>query len=130
MKSIQTGEVNFNSIELVKGLIDLCNDKTFKKPKPLPVFNAREAAFIADLIFKKPKDLVYFYVMEHIRHHTEIGKLGLFGARDFRLYRFLVGFFLNNGNCTKAAIYAGYSPKSAKQQGYRALKRWQRYLRY
>lgn len=31
-------------------------------------------------------------------------------------------FLANRGNATKAAILAGYSPKSAKQQGYRILK--------
>lgn len=31
-------------------------------------------------------------------------------------------FLANRGNATKAAILAGYSQKSAKQQGYRILK--------
>lgn len=129
MESIQTGEETFNSIELIEELYGLAHKKEFKKLKPLPVFTLKEALFIRDLIFQKPKDLVYFYIMDHIRYQTEIGRMGLFGTRDFRLYRFLVGFMENMGNCTKAAIYAGYSPKSAKQQGHRALKRWHRYLR-
>jgi len=129
MKSIQTKEETFNSMELVELLHKLCYMKKFKKPLPMPVFTFKEAMFIADLIFYKPKDLVYFYIMDHIRNQTDIGQMGLFSARGFRLHRFFVGFLKYMGNSTKAAIYAGYSPRSAKQQGYRALKRWQKYYR-
>jgi len=122
-------EITLNSKELIDQLCYLCSNRGFKKPKPLPKFNIKEALFIRDLIFQRPKDLVFFYLMDHIRHQTEIGKMGLFNARGFRLYRFLAGFVENMGNCTKAAIYAGYSPRSAKQQGHRALKRIQSYFR-
>lgn len=37
-------------------------------------------------------------------------------------------FLANKGNATRAAILAGYSPKSAKQQGYRTLKWLQRQI--
>ena len=122
-------KILLNSEELIQQLYALCSDKDFKKPDRLPKFTLKEALFIRDLIFQKPKDLVFFYLMDHIRHQTEIGRMGLFNARGFRLYRFLAGFVENMGNCTKAAIYAGYSPRSAKQQGHRALRKIQRYFR-
>lgn len=122
-------KILLNSEELIHELYDLCLNEEFKKPSPLPKFTLKEALFIRDLIFQKPKDLVFFYLMDHIRHKTEIGRMGLFNAKGFRLYRFLAGFVENMGNCTKAAIYAGYSPRSAKQQGHRALKRIQSYFR-
>lgn len=122
-------EETFNSEELIYQLCLLCSDKKFKKPIPLPVFNVKEALFIRDLIFQKPKDLVFFYIMDHVRNKTEIGRMKMFNAKGYRLYQFWAGFVENRGNCTKAAIYAGYSPRSAKQQGHRALKRLQSYSR-
>lgn len=126
-RTINKKEKTFNSEELIYQLCSLCLDKKFKKPDTLPMFNLKEALFIRDLIFQKPKDLVFFYIMDHMRNRTEVGRMGMFNARGYRLYRFWAGFVENMGNCTKAAIYAGYSPRSAKQQGYRALKRLQRY---
>ena len=41
---------------------------------------------------------------------------------SLRRVLFFKHFLANNGNATRAAIQAGYSPKSAKQQGYRVLK--------
>ena len=42
---------------------------------------------------------------------------------SLRRVLFFKYFLVNKGNATRAAILAGYSPKSAKQQGYRVL-RW------
>jgi len=122
-------EMILSSKELIRELCNLCSNKEYKKPKHLSKFNIQEARFIRDLIFWKPKDLVFFYVMDHIRSKTEIGRMKMFSTKGYRLYQFWAGFVENRGNCTKAAIYAGYSPRSAKQQGHRALKRLQSYFR-
>lgn len=47
---------------------------------------------------------------------------GLQNTPSLRRVLFFQYFIANNGNAARAAIQAGYSPKSAKQQGYRVLK--------
>lgn len=47
---------------------------------------------------------------------------GLKNSPSLRRVLFFRYFLSNNGNASRAAIQAGYSPKSAKQQGYRVLK--------
>lgn len=41
---------------------------------------------------------------------------------SLRRVMFFRYFLTNKGNATRAAILAGYSPRSAKQQGHRVLK--------
>lgn len=125
MKSKTTGEETFNSIELIHQLYGLISSKKFKKRKPLPVFSLEEAFFITDLIFFKPHGIVFFYLADAIANRTELGRMGMFNGRGYRKYRFINCFLKCWGNSTKAAICAGYSPRSAKQQGYRILKQIQ-----
>lgn len=120
-------EETLNSKELIYLLFDLCSDKQFKKPKPLPKFTIREMQFIRDLIFLKPKDLVYFYIADAIANRTEIGA-DIFNSKSYRKYKFLMEYIRSRGNATRAAINSGYSPRSAKQQGYRLLRQIQRYF--
>jgi hypothetical protein len=122
-------EETLNSKELIHTLNYLCSDKKFKKPNPLPKFNANEALFIRDLIFQKPPDIVYFYLADHIGRRTEIGKFGLFNSKGYRKYLFINNFMKCMGNATKAAKLSGYSPKSAKQQGHRILRQIQCFCR-
>jgi hypothetical protein len=117
----------YNSNDLVNDLMKLCKDKRFKKPKCLPSFTNKEALLIRDLIFHKPKDIIYFYLANHIVGKTKIGKMGLFNSRSYRKYLFILNYFKCKGNATKAAILTGYSYKSAKQQAYRILKQIQGY---
>lgn len=112
----------FDSKELIYTLYELCNYKKFKKKTPLPKFTLNEVLFIRDLIFLKPKDLVYFYVANNIVRRTEIGRMSMFGGSNLRRYIFLSNFFIYKGNATKAAIAAGYSKRSAKSQGHRLLR--------
>lgn len=114
-----------NSKELIYALYQLCSDKKFKKPNPLPKFTFKEVIFIRDLIFLKPHDIVYFYLADHIGERSEVGRMGMFNSKGYRMYLFLKNFLECRGNSTKAAILAGYSPKSAKQQGHRILRRIQ-----
>jgi len=95
--------------------------KKYKKPNPLPEFTIEECRFIRDLIFWKQKDLAFLYIANHIGNKTEIG-MNIFSSKRYRQYLFLKGFFQNRGNSAKAARLAGYSPKTARQQGYRILK--------
>lgn len=119
----------YNSKELIYLLYKLCLDKKFKKPKPLPEFTLKEVLFIRDLIFLKPKDIVYFYLADHIASKTELGGGTLFDGKSYKRYLFLENFLIHKGNSTKAAISAGYSPKSAKQQGHRVLRHIQGYFK-
>ena len=119
----------YNSKELIHQLDILCRSKKFKKVKPLPEFTIKEMLFIRDLIFLKPKDIVYFYLTDHIANRTKISGASLFDGRGYRKYLFLKNFLIHKGNSTRAAISAGYSPRSAKQQGHRILRRIQSYYR-
>lgn len=118
-----------NSKELINALQELCASKKFKKQNPLPKFTMQEARFIADLIFNRPKDLVYLYLVDHIVNRTEKGRMRLFDSRGYRKYLFLVNFLTDKGNAAKAAILSGYSPRSAKQQGHRLLRQIQQLVR-
>lgn len=46
----------------------------------------------------------------------------MLNSRLLRQRLFLKAFVKNKGNAARAAIEAGYSPKSARQQGHRILK--------
>lgn len=115
-------KILFDSEELIQVLSDLCSDKDFERPKKLPKFTLKELLFIRDLIFRKPHDIVYFYLADHIGEKTEIGRMSLFNSKGYRKYLFLKNFFECKGNATKTAILSGYSPRSAKQQGHRILR--------
>lgn len=121
-------EQTLDSEELIYELSKLSLNKKYKKQKPLPRFTIREAQFIRDLIFLKPKDILYFYIADHLRNLTEVGRIGMFHSTGYRQYQFLRLFLECRGNATKAAILAGYSEKSAKQQGHRLLRRIQGFM--
>ena len=112
----------FNSKELLEMLNYAYSCKEVKKREPLPKFTLAEYIFIRDLIFIKPKDLVYFYIANNIVWRTEIGRMGMFGGADYRRLLFFLNFFKYKGNSTKTAIACGYSPRSAKSQGHRLLR--------
>lgn len=119
----------YNSKELIEQLHILCSSKQFKKPKPLPEFTLEEALFIRDLIFLKPKEIVYFYLADHLANRTPVSKYGLFNSLNYRKYLFIKNYFICKGNATKTAILSGYSRRSAKQQGHRILKQIQKSCR-
>lgn len=122
-------ETVMDSQELIYELFKLCECKRFKKPNPLPRFTLKEALFIRDLIFRRPRDLVYFYLADHIGDLTEVGQCGMFNSIGYRRYLFLKFFLECRGNCAEAARRAGYSPRSAKQQGHRILRQIQWFSR-
>jgi hypothetical protein len=75
---------------------------------------------------KEFSDAEYSYVLKkairkfHDNEFNGFGNLNTLTLRRVIFFKYLIG---NLGNATKAAIYAGYSPRSAKQQGHRLL-RW------
>ena len=103
-----------NSSLLVDVLEGFKKSKKYKKPNPLPEFTIEECRFIRDLIFHKPKELAFLYVIRFIGNKTEVG-MNIFSSKRYRQYLFLKGFFQNRGNSAKAARLAGYSPKTARQ---------------
>jgi len=122
-------DITFNSKELIDQLCYLYSDKDFKKPNPLPKFNIQEARFIRDLIFWKPKGLLFFYLADYLMNETTIKHLPMFNAPSMRKLRFIFNF-INSKSAKEAAIKAGYSPKTAKQQASRTLREIHGYKRW
>lgn len=122
-------EETFNSDELLEQLCLLLLDKKFKKPNPLPKFNIQEARFIRDLIFWKPKGVMFFYLADYMMNETVAKYMPMFNAPSLKKLRFLLGF-LTSRTAKEAAIKAGYSPKTAKQQASRALRQIHGYKRW
>jgi hypothetical protein len=118
-----------NAEEVVNILASLVEVKKYKKKSPSPKFNLREFYFIRDLIFWKPRGLVFLYIADHIMNHTAVHDIPMFNAPSFKKLQFLRNFFENMGNAKEAAIKAGYSPKTAKQQGHRILREIQGHKR-
>jgi len=115
--------------ELLYNLVLLLEDADYDKKTPFPKFNLREFYFIRDLIFWKPRGLVFLYMADHIMNHTAVHDIPMFNAPSFKKLQFLRNFFENMGNAKEAAIKAGYSPKTAKQQGHRILREIQGHKR-
>lgn len=119
-------KLKINSYELIDVLSGLRNNCEYK-PKKIPEFTIQEAGFIQDLIFSKPRGLVYLYLADHIQNQTPIGQLGMLNSIGYRRFCFLKCFLESRGNASRAAVAAGYSPRSARQQGHRILKEIQKY---
>ena len=115
--------------ELIETLAELLKDKEYTKKLPYPKFNIQEARFIRDLIFRKPKGLLFFYLADHMMNDTTLRYLPMFNAPSMKKLRFFYSFMETRGNATAAAIKAGYSPKTAKQQASRALREIHGYKR-
>lgn len=99
------------------------NSKQYKNTpkKPNPKFVLDEIIFIIQTIFYKPYKDLPLVLIDFITNHYLSG-IKLTNSATFRRIEFLKNFVLYTGNSAKAAIASGYSPKSAKQQGYRTLK--------
>ncbi len=121
-------DIILNRDELLYTLISLVTDRQYKKKNPLPKFNIQEARFIRDLIFNKPKGLVFHYLADDLMNNTGARLLPMFNAPSLRKLKFIRNF-LGTNNATQAAIAAGYSPRTAKQQAHRTLREIQGYKR-
>ena len=118
-----------NAEEVVNALVILLEDKKYKKKLPYPKFTLQEFCFMRDLIFWKPRGLVFLYIANYLMNKTLIRDLPAFNAPSMKKLQFLFNFLDNMGNAKEAAIKAGYSPKTAKQQGYRILREIQGHKR-
>lgn len=117
-----------NAENLICVLLDLLVDKKYPKKQPFPKFNIQEARFIRDLIFQKPKGLLFFYLADHLMNNTTLKYLPMFNAPSMKKLRFIFNF-ITSKSAKEAAVKAGYSPKTAKQQAYRTLREIHGYKR-
>ena len=111
----------FGVEDIIEGLVDLYQRNYFKVETE-PRFSIQEFAFLAELILKKEKGFIVIRALDYISENCLEGGLGFPNTASFRRLVFYQNFLGNKGNATKAAIAAGYSPRSARQSGYRALK--------
>lgn len=128
MKKSQKDKLGLDSFELLYALILVGVEDKYKKRNPLPKFTIQEFFYIRDLIFNKPKGLLFHYIADDLMNDTRIRNLPMFNTSSIKKLRFFFALF-STGSATQAAIQAGYSPRSAKQQGYRLMKAIQRHAR-
>lgn len=110
--------------DVVKILNILSGASDYKKSRPHAKFTEEEVSFIIGYIFHK--NLVYKEIPGAVAGLIESNHmLGYpISPTNYRYVRFYKHFIMSGGNATKAAIAAGYSPRTAKQQGYRLLKNY------
>lgn len=119
-----------NSEELINILHKQISDKRFKKQKRLPRFSIQEAEFIKDLIFHRKRGLLFFYLADHLMNDTIIRHLPMFNAPSMKKLQFLYNLLGGAKSAKEAAIKAGYSPRTAKQQASRTLRQIQGFKRW
>lgn len=107
--------------EVIEMLVGLQDNEEYQKRKPSPKFTIQEFRFIRDLIYRKPKGLLFHYLADHIMNDTGARYMPMFNAPSKRKLHF-IHTFLSARSGAEAARRAGYSPKSAKQQAWRTLK--------
>src|SRR3989338_11685434 len=120
-KHNKDAEIILDAEELIETLVWLLKSKKYPKKLPYPKFNIQEVRFIRDLIFRKPKGLLFFYLADHLMNNTTLRQLPMFNAPSMKKLHFFFNFF-GSKNAKEAAIKAGYSPKTATQQASRILK--------
>jgi hypothetical protein len=67
----------------------------------------QEFYFIRDLIFRKPKGLLFFYLADHLMNNTIAYYLPMFNAPSMKKLKFLHKFIDCRGNAKQAAIETG-----------------------
>lgn len=121
-------EPSLDAEQVIATLVELLMSKKYPKRTPYPKFNLQEFRFIRDLIFRKPKGLVFFYLADHLMNNTSLRYLPMFNAPSVRKLHFFFNFF-GSKSAKEAAIKAGFSPKTAAQQASRLLKEMNGYKR-
>ena len=121
-------EMVLDSKELIEQLQLLISYKQYKRPNPLPTFNTQEIYFIRDLIFRKPDNLLFLYLAYFLMNETKLKHLPIFNVPSIKKLRFIMNI-LSSRSATEAAIKAGYSIKTAKQQASRLVKEIQGFKR-
>lgn len=90
-------------------------------------FKVAEIALLEDILFRKKYNNLPIYVADYIMDHYYAG-FPITNAATIKRLKFF-HYLFQEQNAAKAAIRAGYSRKSAKQQGYRTLKSIQRLVK-
>lgn len=106
--------------ELLVHLTRLLESREKMGIKKYKKFNVREMAMLEDIFLDRNYSNLLFYIADFISDNYQLG-MEITNAPTLRRLSFFK-HLLTTGNATKAAIKSGYSPKSAKQQGYRTLK--------
>jgi hypothetical protein len=107
--------------EFIETLNEIAKENKNKDYSKLTI---KEAVFLTDLLLnRKSKDLILFSIADYLAENYHKGVSTFANGASYRRLMFYKNFLAHNGNATKATISAGYSPKSAKQQGHRLL-RW------
>lgn len=85
-------------------------------------FTKFETFFLLELFQEESKKSIIYVLVDEI---IKDGKEGIFmmSKADKKRLQFAYHYLNTNGNATRAAISVGYSPKTARQAGYRTL-RW------
>ena len=121
-------KLTLNSLQLIVELMRLAKNDDYKIKEPYPKFTIQEARFMRDLIFWKPKGLIFHYLADEVINRNSLKDLPMFNAPSLKK----LGFFYNMLSlmtAKDAAIKAGYSPHTAKQQGHRILREIQGHKR-
>lgn len=121
-------EMVLDSKELIDQLQYLYRCKGYKKANPLPKFSIQEARFIRDLVFWRTKSLLFFYIVDYIMNDTCAKHMPMFNMSSWKKLHFIINFTTSR-SAKEAAIKAGYSPRTAKQQAYRLLREIHGYKR-
>ena len=111
----------FTSLEVLDGLLKLSKCKEYKEQTDPPLFSPEEFMFLSKLLLEKKKDLIFITMLDHLSYKY-FYNMNIANTASLRRIEFFKNFIMNGGNATKSAIASGYSPKCAKQQGYRVLK--------
>lgn len=128
MKNKKNKDEVYSPEDIVAILELLLENDDFPKKKPFPNFNEKETYFLVDLIFNKPKELIFMYLADHLVNNSSLQHLPMLNSPSLRKLRFIF-HFLGSKSAKEAAIKAGFSPKTAKQQASRLLRKIQGYKR-
>ncbi len=103
--------------------LEVLTDVLKNHKEPCPSFTTREILFLTDLLLYKDNYSVLFYIADFMSDTYQEGVKVFANGASLRRLEFYKQFISTRGNATKSAILAGYSRKTAKQQGHRLL-RW------
>ena len=127
-KEIRPNEETYNTRAVI-GVLNLMLRELRKdgKKRKQQKFTFKEVCFLIELIFNRPRELLFVYLADYLHEDSGFKRIPFNGFNTRRLAFFHKILFFHNAK--KAAIAAGYSPRSAKQTGYRIVKAIQGYKR-
>jgi len=108
-----------NTKDVIVILSSLLEKKEFIKPAKYPNFSQKEARLLVDLIFFKPKDLLWRFILEEAFGDSSFGRMA-FNGPSVRKVKFLHHLIETRFNGAAAARLAGFC--HPKQAAYRLRK--------